>query len=64
MALKEYLRENRYNQSFARYLAPGRANLENFQISRGGGGKLIGFNGQILVKIPKFCLKFFFQQKS
>ncbi len=38
----------------------GGANSENFKNS-GGGGKLIGFNGQFLAKSPKFCLKFFFQ---
>jgi hypothetical protein len=39
--------------------------LENYQISRWGGGggvKKIGFNGQFLAKIPKFCLKFFFNK--
>jgi hypothetical protein len=52
-----------HNQGSPRYFAPGGANSENFKNSR-GGGKLIGFNGQFLGKFPKFCLKFFFQQKS
>jgi hypothetical protein len=50
-----------YDHGCPDYLTPGGANLENFQISR-GGGKLIGFNGQFLAKSPKFCFKYFFNK--